>query len=288
MNKTFHIEALDPGILTDIYLAFLDSFSDYSVPFKLTKEQFVQKFVQRLKISFESSCGVFHEGGGLAAFIFTAINNYKGVLTAYNGGTGVRPKYRGRRLVAAMYDHLLPIFHTKGIEQSVLEVLTTNDKAIRAYESVGFEKCDFFKCYKLIKPIRKKKVEGVSYIDVPRPLWQTYAPFADHDPSFLDSREMIEQNLPNINVMEARKEEGQCMGYIIYQPAFGRINQIGVDPMFRGKGIGSSMVQKVLHTSRKHNFTVLNISEKNTSLHHFFENLGFQNQLNQYEMVLKL
>lgn len=270
-----------------MYLAFLDSFSDYAVPFKLTKEQFVQKFVQRLKISFELSCGAHLEGGGLAAFIFTAVNEYNKTLTAYNGGTGVRPKHRGQRLVAAMYDHLLPLFRSQGIQQCILEVLTTNDKAIKVYESIGFEKSDLFKCYKLITPINRPMSSDITYEHIPKPRWQVYASFADHVASFLDSPKMIDQDLINSKVIEARKE-GACVGYIIYQPAFGRINQIAINPQHRHKGIGLSLVQKILKESGKHSFTVLNISEKNIGLQHFLKKLGFLNQLNQHEMILKL
>ena len=287
MKSAHHITSLEPEMLTEMYLAFLDSFSDYSVPFKLTKAQFVQKFVQRLKISFELSCGVYRNGGGLAAFIFTAVNEYKGINTAYNGGTGVRPNHRGQRLVSLMYDYLFPIFQKQHIKQCILEVLTTNEKAIRAYKSVGFEKSDLFRCYKLVNAINFSTSAFAEYVNVPEPRWSVYADFADFAPSFLDSQNMIALNAQNIMTIEAQRD-GDCLGYIIYQPTFGRINQIGIHPQHRGRGIGKSLVKKMIENSRKDTFTVLNISERNPGLHYFFQKLGFVNELNQFEMAISL
>ena len=285
-----YIKALRPKDLTEMYITFLDAFSDYEVPFKLTKEQFVRKFVQKLKIDFSLSAGAYNYDGSLAGFIFTAVNYYEGQLTAYNGGTGVRPRYRGFKLTTQMYDYLRPLFIDKNIKQCVLEVLTTNERAIRAYEGIGFKKTKYFKCYVLNvenPEFRNKASESVEIMQVHSPNWTLYEQYCDYQPSFLDSSRMITDNLANEIIIEAR-EDDQCIGFAIYQSNFGRISQIGIHPSYRRRGIGSQLIQYIHQSSTIKKLTIINVNNEATVTKAFFESLQFENQLDQYEMILTL
>lgn len=282
------IRSLKPIDLTEMYITFLDSFSDYKIPFRLTKEQFVRKFVEKLKIDFSLSAGAFDENA-LVGFVFTAVNYYEGKLTAYNGGTGVRPTNRGQKLTIRMYDFLIPIFEERRIKQCVLEVLTENDRAIKAYRSIGFRETKYFRCFKFDSKSIKVRPPAVSLeiYGVKHPNWDIYERFSDQQPSFLDSSLMINDNLASETIVEAHSE-GKCVGYAIYQPAFGRISQIGVAPEVRGKGVGSNLIKYIQDTSRQKILTVINIEKSEELTINFFKSLGFKNQLNQYEMILPL
>ena len=271
-----------------MYITFLDSFSDYKVPFRLNKEQFVRKFVEKLKIDFALSAGVF-EQNSMAGFIFSSINYYEGKLTAYNGGTGVRPAYRGRSLTTRMYEYLIPLFKARKVKQCVLEVLTENDRAIWVYENIGFRKAKSYKCFKYDSgKIRVKKPSiDLEIFTVKHPNWHLYDRFSDHKPSFLDSTRMINDNLASETIIETHAE-GQCIGYAIFQPAFGRISQLGISPGYRGMGVGANLIKYIQETSHQKILTVINIDEEATSALEFYDQLGFTNQLNQYEMVLSL
>lgn len=271
-----------------MYIAFLDAFSDYPIGFKLTKEQFVRKFVEKLKIDFTLSIGAFDEEA-LAGFVFTSVNFYEGKKTAYNGGTGVRPVYRGHRLTSKIYDYLLPLFRERQIRQCVLEVLTENQRAIKSYESIGFKKTKHFNCFKLIskKPVERPLKLELSLFPVDYPDWLTYQRFGDFPPSFLDSPDMITENLANEMMVEAHHAD-QCVGYAIFQPSFGRVSQIGVHPDYRNQGIGSKLMQYIYNKSFQKALTVINVNENALQTIQFFEHIGFQNQLNQYEMILAL
>ncbi|MBL6446214.1 GNAT family N-acetyltransferase [Fulvivirga sp. 29W222] len=282
------IRSLKPVDLTDMYITFLDSFSDYKVPFRLTKEQFVRKFVEKLKIDFSLSAGAYVDNS-LVGFVFTAVNYYEGKLTAYNGGTGVRPANRGKKLTIRMYDYLIPRFRERRIKQCVLEVLTENDRAIKAYRSIGFRETKYFRCFKFdSKYLKVKHPEiGLEIFEVKQPNWDMYERFADQAPSFLDSSLMINDNLASETIVEAYYE-GKCVGYAIYQPAFGRISQVGVAPEVRGKGVGSSLIKYIQDTSKQKILTVINIQREAENTINFFQTLGFKNQLNQYEMIMPL
>lgn len=282
------IRNLKPAELTEMYIAFLDSFSDYKIPFRLTKEQFVRKFVEKLRMDFSISVGAFDKNN-IVGFIFSAINFYEGKLTAYNGGTGVRPAYRGQKLTLQMYYYLIPLLKERKVKQCVLEVLTENDRAIKAYRSIGFRETKYFRCYKLESRTLKVRRPAVSLeiFGVKSPNWDLYEHFSDQHPSFLDSALMINNNLANETIIEAH-HENQCVGYAIFQPAFGRISQVGVAPDFRNKGIGSNLIKYIQTTSKQKTLTVINIEKGAQNTIDLFESLGFQNQLNQYEMILPL
>ena len=290
MKEHFDIRNLKANEVTEMYLTFLDAFSDYPVPFRLSKEQFVRKFVHKLNIDFPLSCGAFDYSGALIAFIFTSINYYQGRKTAYNGGTGVRPSYRGNKLVQKMYDILIPKLKEAGISQSVLEVLVQNERAIKIYEKVGFKQSQLLKCFKLnsevLTPTDKLKVR-LEIFNVNSPNFQTYDRFNSYTPSFLDSSKMLLHNLANETVVEAR-HEGNCVGYAIFQPSTGRISQIGVDASTRQMGIGSALIKYVYETSTQKALTILNVSDQARETLSFFERLGFVNELDQYEMTLNL
>ncbi|MEO1049095.1 MAG: GNAT family N-acetyltransferase [Bacteroidota bacterium] len=289
MNKeSVRITSLSPLDLDQMHEAFLDSFRDYPIQFSLTKEQFVKKFVQKLKIDFELSAGAF-DGDRLVGFVFSSSNVYEGKTTAYNGGTGVRRPYRNQGITFKLYERLIPKFKEKGIEQGILEVLTTNTRAIRAYERIGFQKSKYFHCFKLPSRILKKHSvnRDVTIEPVPKPNWALYNDFIDYSPSFLDSQEMINVNLSNETIIEAHLN-GQCVGYTIYQPALGRIGSLTVDKRFRNKGIGSTLLDYVFRSSSNKSLTVINANRESTSTKDFFVNRGFENQLDQYEMKLML
>lgn len=288
MADSFYYRSLKPLDLTDMYIAFIDAFSDYPVEFKLTKEQFVRKFVEKLKIDFGLSIGAF-DYNALAGFVFTSVNHYEDKLTAYNGGTGTRPAYRGNNITFHIYEYLKPLLKQRKIRQCVLEVLTENEKAIKTYNKIGFEKTKYFKCFKLNRSTLKNRPLEIS-LDIfskDYPDWHTYEKFSDAAPSFLDCPNMILQNLANEEVIEAHHDH-KCVGYAIFQPSFGRISQIGVSREFRNKGVGSCIMDYIYHRSLQKALTVINIEEKETDTIRFFERIGMSNQINQYEMILPL
>lgn len=288
MGSQFYFRNLKPLDLTDMYIAFIDAFTDYAIEFKLTKEQFVRKFVEKLKIDFSLSIGAF-DYDALAGFVFTSVNHYEGKLTAYNGGTGVRPAFRGNNITYQIYDYLKPLLFQKKIKQCVLEVLSENNRAIKTYEKIGFEKTKYYKCFKLNqRELTKKPLEvSLDIFSKDYPDWHIYEKFSDSEPSFLDCPNMILQNLANEEIIEAHHDH-KCIGYAIFQPSFGRISQIAVDQNFRNKGVGSCIMEYVHKRSRQKALTVINVEEKATDTIKFFEHIGMTNQINQYEMILPL
>lgn len=134
------------------------------------------------------------------------------------------------------------------------------------------------------------KDQNTMNIDIKKakePKWRFYEGFFDKAPSFLDSSQMINANLTNETVIEALIQ-GQCVGFIIYQPALGRISQLGVNPKMRRKGIGSALMSYARQHSLQKKMTIINVNDESFQTKAFFEALGFHNQIDQYEMILSL
>lgn len=125
---------------------FLKAFENYFVPMPTDKNYYKQRW-QAAKVNYELSFGMFDDDK-LIGFIIHAIDKRGKRYIAFNTGTGVIPEYRGQGIVNRIYEYALPILESEGITHSVLEVISENVRAIKAYEKVGFSICKNFPCFK--------------------------------------------------------------------------------------------------------------------------------------------
>ena len=139
------IKTLENVNETDILKVFNHSFSDYFIPFKLTKEQLVSKMLAD-KTDLTLSVGVF-KGGELISFILHGVDIINGQKVAYNGGTGVIPEERGLGLTKQMYQFILPYLNERGVSKLILEVINKNIQAIKSYTKSGFNTKRELVCY---------------------------------------------------------------------------------------------------------------------------------------------
>lgn len=283
MHYTFR--RLQKEDIPAMHQAFLQAFADYQLPFQLSFDQFVQKFIYKLNINYELSVGAFFQNQ-LIGFIFSSTGFYRGKYTAYNGGTGVIPKHRGYGLTQKMYEYLFPKLIEKGITQAVLEVLTENEKAIKSYVSCGFSIFTKYHCYKLTKLNSTLRLPSpqVTIRPVSQPNWPLYESFFDTTPYFLDSTAVLKHNLQHEEMVEARLGS-EVVGYIIFQPMVSRISQVAVDKKHRGKGIGKMLLDYALKASPTKALTILNVGQKETELIKILGRIGFEHTVDQFEML---
>lgn len=284
MSLTYHIRSLTVEDIPQMHTGFLKGFSDYKIQFKLNRETFIKKFVEKLHLNFDLSVGIFFEKE-LIAFIFHSVNDYQGKKVLYNGGTGVSPQHRGKRLVKEMYEYILPDAKEAGIRHSTLEVLTDNVKAIKAYESVGFQKGALLKCFKATSlsfdyansdiSIRSQRVFD--------PFKYNY--FHQALPTYQDVNQQIIYDRNNEIILEAHWNE-QLVGYIIFHSESGRISQLAVLKEIQNKGIGSRLLKEAYWLLKEKNMTLINLRAEETATASFLEKRGFINEVDQYEMDL--
>ncbi|MBP1988541.1 GNAT family N-acetyltransferase [Paenibacillus eucommiae] len=74
-----------------------------------------------------------------AGFVFIGLKNVHGVKTAWNGGTGVNPLFRGRGIAKILLQEAIARLREADVDMITLEVRTENSNAISAYIRAGFQ-----------------------------------------------------------------------------------------------------------------------------------------------------
>ncbi len=271
------IRLLNDSDFSVLHRAFCHAFSSNEVEFNPTEEEFSYRLYKKLNVDYQLSGGAF-DGNEMIGFILHTSNIYQGIPTAFNGGTGVIPGFRNQRTGEELYEFLLPKIIAASIARILLEVIDTNEKAIRLYEKIGFYFKRRFLCYKLTQNLIGSPSEQVQE----GTLGDVDEDFADFEPSFVDSKNQLLRGNEKVLVV---KNEGYSIGFIAFQPAIGRISQIAVHPSHRGKGIGKALMGAAKKESKK-TLTIMNVPDDEFSTHRFLASCGFENQVNQFEMEL--
>jgi ribosomal protein S18 acetylase RimI-like enzyme len=267
--------------IDEILSVFNHSFSDYIVPFHLTKEVLISKIAAE-KLDMNISVGAFEEGR-LVSFILQAEKIENGEKTIYNGGTGVVPESRGKGLVRKMYDFIIPILKERNANILLLEVIEGNQNAIRAYENLGFKIVRRLLCFN--GNIKKGKENAeVSIQQLKDFQWEKLCSFWDIEPSWQGSVFVLEP-MPEHYVTLGAYDGERLVGYIIYGPASKKVYQIAVDKNYRNKGIGTMLFNAILQKNNGQPIALNNVDDSSENISKFLsEKIGLNNWLSQFEM----
>ena len=276
---------LSEDYFAKLYDAFIEAFSDYVVPFALTETQF-RNHINLNAVDLERTVG-YVEGDRLAGFSLNGFGEWDGRSTVYDAGTGVVPARRRQGVSKAMFDLMLPIFVEQGIEQFLLEVVTTNTGAISLYEKLGFRpvrelallQCDG----EINSPIQAP--QDVEIREIEDPDWHHLTTFWDGKPSWQNSVNAIDRSRKLKRILGAYSND-KCVGYIIFSSKFGRVAQLAVNKDHRNRGIGTALVGAMQAvTADGFSMQVINIDRSLTTAVDFLCNRGFYERLSQHEML---
>ena len=260
---------------------FNHSFSDYVVPFHLTKEVLVSKIAAE-KLDMNLSAGAFEEGK-LVGFILQSEKVENGEKIIYNGGTGVIPQGRGKGLVRKMYDFIIPILKERNADTLLLEVIEGNQPAIRAYENFGFSIVRRLLCFNGSIQQGKENAE-VSVKELKEFQWDLLCSFWDIEPSWQGSVFVLEPMPENYVTLGAYIED-KLVGYIIYGPVAKKIYQFAVEKNFRNKGIGTMLFNAISKKNGGQAVALNNVDDSSENTSNFLsEKIGLNNWLSQFEM----
>ncbi|MBB6331872.1 ribosomal protein S18 acetylase RimI-like enzyme [Chryseobacterium sediminis] len=267
--------------IDELLSVFNHSFSDYVVPFHLTKEVLISKIVAE-KLDMDLSVGAF-EDGKLVGFILQSEKVENGEKIIYNGGTGVIPESRGKGLVRKMYDFIIPVLKERNANTLLLEVIEGNQPAIRAYENLGFSIVRRLLCFNgNIKP--GKENDGISVQELKDFEWEKLRSFWDIEPSWQGSVFVLEPMPENYMTLGAYLEE-KLVGYIVYGPTSKKIYQFAVDKSFRNLGIGTMLFNAISRKNGGQAIALNNVDDSSESTSKFLsERAGLNNWLSQFEM----
>jgi L-phenylalanine/L-methionine N-acetyltransferase len=94
---------------------------------------------------------IFQENGqNIAMFKFVPMP-FRNTHIAYLGGVGVHPDFSGKGYGKKLMQAVIDLAKAQGLRRIELSTATTNERAIRLYESVGFEKEGVLRQYTYLK-----------------------------------------------------------------------------------------------------------------------------------------
>ena len=266
-----------------LYACFLDAFSDYQVNMQMSEQQFAQR-VARDGVQLEISTGAFDDDR-MIGFYMNALGDWKGKLTAYDAGTGIVPDYRGRGVAQELFAFSVSRLKERAVSQYLLEVLTSNERAVALYRSLGFveaRRLAVLRAQQAIEPLND--LANVELRRIDEPDWKLFQSFWDGYPSWQNSLAAVER-VPNDRMILGAYVEGSCVGYgIVFRPA-ANLMQLAVAPSHRRKGIGSRILRAL---SLGETLKVNNIDEELKGTLAFFVSNGFKVVMEQFEMSMSI
>ncbi len=278
---------LNEGYFDQLYSAFSEAFSDYVIPFALTEQQFRNHLnLTGVDLTRTVACVKDEQ---IVGFSLNGFGMWDGKLTAYDAGTGVIPGHRRQGISEEMFRVMLPEFERDGVEQILLEVITTNTNAIKLYEKLGFRSGRLLALLQRDEPLEvKADPPGIQLRPIVELDWALLSSFWDSSPAWQNSLEAIERSTKLKRIVGAFSGD-RCIGYVIFSEKFGRIAQLAVDRDFRRRGIGTALLGVVQsQTLAGYSLQVINIDTTLKNAMAFFEKLGFYQRLNQHEMIKTL
>lgn len=266
-----------------LYECFLEAFSDYQISLQMTEEQFEQR-VKRDGVELELSAGAF-DNKRMIGFYMNGRGMWHGQATAYDAGTGVVPDYRRRGVAIDLFEFIAPRLKERAIKQYLLEVITSNERAVALYHKLGFEETRTLAALRSNEAVKTAgDVEGVSIRQMDEPDWGVFCAYWDGEPSWQNSMDAVERSRNQCEIVGAFVDE-TCVGYgIVFKPS-GILMQLAVAQEFRRRGIGRRILaalsgEKILKTN--------NVDEELKGTLEFYKACGFEIGLRQFEMMRTL
>jgi ribosomal protein S18 acetylase RimI-like enzyme len=265
---------------SSLYACFLTAFSDYAVDMQMSEQQFAQRLT-RDGVQLEISVGAFDDER-MIGFYMNGLGDWQGKLTAYDAGTGIVPEYRGRGVAQELFAFVVSRLKERGMSQYLLEVLTSNERAVALYRKLGFVEVRSLAVLRSQQTFEPRDDFELRRIEEPD--WKLFQSFWDGYPSWQNSIEAVER-IPNERVIVGAYVDGACMGYgVVFLPG-ANLMQLAVARTHRRKGIGSFLLSALSADER---LKVNNIDEKLKGTLAFLEANGFKVAMEQFEMTMSI
>ena len=274
-----------------IHKTFLEAFSDYQLDMSYMSEEVMFKRVIKNAVAFDSSVGVF-DGDRMVGFTLIGIDNWRNTLSAFDIGTGIVKDFRGKGIARQMFDFALPRLRKLAIKKFVLEVIQTNEPAVKAYHDAGFQITRELDCFELEvdKANLQKKVDlPLKIRRVRKNILPLFRDSLDWEPSWENNFSAI-MRMPDDVILYGALSKGEHAGILAYCPFLNWIMILVVRRDLRGKGVASRLLAHTFKhlPSKNAKVKLLNVDHSDTKMIKFLEKTGFQIYVQQYEMELTL
>ncbi len=280
MKTMLSYRLLNNADFSSLYECFLEAFSDYQVDMQISEQGFAQRLA-RDGVKLDLSVGAFDDDR-MIGFYINAPGDWQGKQTVYDEGTGVIPHYRKRGVAQDAFAFMVSKLKERAVSQYLLEVLTSNERAVALYLKLGFvevRRFAVFRSQQALAPL--EELTGVEIRRLEEPDWKLFQSFWDGYPSWQNSIAAADR-IPNDRTIMGAYVDGTCVGYgVVFKPV-ANLMQLAVAPAYRRKGIGSRILRAL---SDPETLKVNNIDEELKGTLAFFEANGFKMVLEQFEMT---
>jgi ribosomal protein S18 acetylase RimI-like enzyme len=293
---------------SQIYRAFMEAFADYAMDASGTKEESMLLRMSKNSVDFQASVGAYivdtgntrstyivdtgntrstYDDKRLVGFTLIGIDKIDSMLTAYDAGTGIVPDFRGQGLAKRMFDHALPEMKARGVKRFLLEVLQSNEPAIKAYQKSGFEIARELKCYVAETTLLMKLTNspGIVVRPIDAATFEELVSEADWTPSF-ENRFTAHLAIPDHVTFIGAFDEDECIGSIAYCSELNWLLSLLVKRSHRRRGVGKVLLKHLAATMPEAatKLPALNIDGDDKGMQAFFGTIGFSHLIDQYEM----
>jgi ribosomal protein S18 acetylase RimI-like enzyme len=281
------IAPVDPS---QVYRAFMEAFADYAMKAGATREDTLLLRMAKNAVDCAASPGAY-EGRRLVGFTLIGIDAIEDRLIAYDAGTGIIPAFRGQGLAKRMFDHALPGLRSRGVQRFLLEVLQSNEPAIRAYTKAGFAVTRELRSYVAAKehlaslPVHDR----ITVRAADATTFESLSPESDWAPSF-ENRFSAHRFLPGQVAFLAAHDGPTCVGTAAYCAKLNWLLSLLIKPSHRRRGVGTALLRHVaaLMPEAAARLAALNVDGGDAGMQAFFLAAGFDHLVDQYEMSLNV
>jgi ribosomal protein S18 acetylase RimI-like enzyme len=287
-TSAFDCRFLSEDHFSRLHQKFVEAFSDYSRPFEFNERQFRNHIVLNA-VDLNRSVGCYRSDQ-LIGFSLNGFGRWKGKSTVYDAGTAVVPNQRRLGASEAMFEMMIPLLRDTGVEQFLLEVITTNKPAVNLYKKLGFE---IQRELLLLEAPGRLKIDGKPNTDIAlREIGAGDLPslsnLCDAMPSWQNSNEAIQRS-EQIKKLVGAFIGDRCVGYVVFSSGLGRVAQFVVDKKHRSLEVGTRLLMAMQDDLAEGcKMQVLNIDSAAADTVEFLMSRGFERVLSQYEMIKPL
>lgn len=121
----------------EAHILFNRGFEGYLMPMNLSFDTFISRFGND-GLSPALSI-VAYDGEDPIGFVLQGIREADGQKISWNGGTGIIPEYRGRKLGIHLMEEAEKLLKEHNVSVATLEALSENEAAITLYEKCGYK-----------------------------------------------------------------------------------------------------------------------------------------------------
>ncbi|MCX2723116.1 GNAT family N-acetyltransferase [Roseibium salinum] len=270
----------------DLCAAMNTAFSDYLVPMHMSESRFSQ-FQRQRGFSARHSF-VALKDGRVAAFWFSSPPDRRYGSRAYTLSVGTDPAHRRKGLSRGLLEAVLDVQRAEAASGLQLEVITTNAKAVSAYEKLEFQRHRTLRVYKLQKAALQEANSGrwsIGMLEIDE-LPADEGAYFDTEPTPQNSRSAMIALSPDVHLVGAR-HNGRLLGWAA---AFedGAVAQLAVHRDHRRRGLGKALLSELATRTRGEQLNFVNVDEAAEGLNAFLGGAGAEELLKQFEMRLVL